>query len=122
MSNYNQSLIEDYKQTIERLQEECKDKTDCIVSLCEKINEKHARVKELEERLKILDEESVVVEITEQEFEEYKKLKQKLKIAEEALQYYAYDVEKNKLTSGPDLYRYLINSYLDIYTNTAKQA
>ena len=40
--------------------------------------ELEARVKELEERLRILDEEDVVVEITEQEFKTFNKYKQAL--------------------------------------------
>lgn len=38
-------------QTIERLQQECTEKTDCIVSLCEKLITKYDRVKEMEEKI-----------------------------------------------------------------------
>lgn len=38
---------------------------------------------ELEERLKILDEEAIVYEITEEEFEEYKNMKARVKELEE---------------------------------------
>lgn len=41
-----QTLIDDYKQTIERLQKECTEKTNCIINLCEKLNEYDTRVKE----------------------------------------------------------------------------
>lgn len=41
-----QTLIDDYKQTIERLQKECTEKTDFNIKLME-------HVKELEEKLKI---------------------------------------------------------------------
>ena len=44
MSNYNQLLINDYKQTIERLQKECTEKTDLNIKLI-------SRIKELEEKL-----------------------------------------------------------------------
>lgn len=43
-----QTLIDDYKQTIERLQKECTEKTDFNIKLME-------RVKELEEKLKIVE-------------------------------------------------------------------
>lgn len=108
MRNYNQSLIEDYKQTIERLQKECTEKTDCIVSLCEKLITKHDRAKELEEKLnaqfaemeeKLTAEENKNFELKEEikelrdlnrrldnqreeYWKEYLKLDKKLKIAE----------------------------------------
>ena len=43
MSNYKQSLIEDYRQTIERLQKECTEKTNAIIALGE-----HLKAKEQE--------------------------------------------------------------------------
>lgn len=49
MSNYSQSLIDDYKQTIERLQKECTEKTDWI---CELLKENES----LKEKLKIAEE------------------------------------------------------------------
>lgn len=50
-----QTLIDDYKLTIERLQKECTEKTNCIINLCEKLNEYDTRVKKLEEKLKWYD-------------------------------------------------------------------
>lgn len=41
-----QNIIDDYKQTIELLQKECTEKTDCIINLCEKLSEYDTRVKE----------------------------------------------------------------------------
>lgn len=89
-------------------------------SIIEQLETSQSRVKELEERLKILDEEAVVVEITEQEFEEYKKLERKLEIAEEALQYYAdgEDMSEAKM-QGSDAWRYIVD---DNHTDTAQQA
>ena len=71
MSNYNQSLIEDYRQTIERLQKECTEKTDCIVSLCEKLITKYERVKELEEKLnaQFAEMEEKITEVENKNFE-----------------------------------------------------
>ena len=71
MSNYNQSLIEDYRKTIERLQKECTEKTDCIVSLCEKLITKYARVKELEEKLnaQFAEMEEKITEVENKNFE-----------------------------------------------------
>lgn len=50
-----ETLIDDYKQTIERLQKECTEKTNCIINLCEKLIEYNTRVKKLEEKLKWYD-------------------------------------------------------------------
>lgn len=75
-----QTLIDDYKQIIERLQEECTEKTDLNIKLME-------RVKELEEKLNAQFAE-MEEKLTAEELKNYE-LKEKLKIAEEALQYYA---------------------------------
>lgn len=48
MSNYNQSLIEDYRQTIERLQKECTEKTNAIIALGEHLKAKEQECEELE--------------------------------------------------------------------------
>ena len=47
MSNYNQSLIEDYRQTIERLQKECTEKTNAIIALGEHLKAKTQECEEL---------------------------------------------------------------------------
>lgn len=52
MSNYNQSLIEDYRQTIERLQKECTEKTNAIIALGEHLKAKTHEYEELKERTK----------------------------------------------------------------------
>ena len=52
MSNYSQSLIEDYKQTIERLQKECTEKTNAIIALGEQLKAKEQECKELKKQLK----------------------------------------------------------------------
>ena len=44
MSNYSQSLIEDYRQTIKRLQKECTEKTNAIIALGEKWQEKYNKL------------------------------------------------------------------------------
>ena len=46
MNKKIESLIEGYKQTIEYLQKECMEKTNCIINLCKKLNEYNVRVKE----------------------------------------------------------------------------
>lgn len=43
-----QTLIDDYKQTIERLQKECTEKTDFNIKLMERIKELEQKLKELE--------------------------------------------------------------------------
>ena len=51
MSNYSQSLIEDYKQTIERLQKECTEKTNAIIALGEQLKAEEQECKELKKQL-----------------------------------------------------------------------
>lgn len=55
MSNYNQSLIEslieDYRQTIERLQKECTEKTNAIIALGERLKAKEQECEELKKEL-----------------------------------------------------------------------
>ena len=51
MSNYNQSLIEDYKQTIERLQKECTEKTNAIIALGEQLKAKEQECETLASQL-----------------------------------------------------------------------
>ena len=55
MSNYSQSLIEDYKQTIERLQKECTEKTNAIIALGEQLKVKEQECERLKEELKFLE-------------------------------------------------------------------
>ena len=50
MSNYSQSLIEDYKQTIERLQKECTEKTNAIIALGEQLKAKEQECEALKKR------------------------------------------------------------------------
>lgn len=69
-----QTLIDDYKQTIERLQKECTEKTDFNIKLME-------RVKELEENLNAQFAE-MEEKLTAEELKNYE-LKEKLKITEE---------------------------------------
>ena len=52
MSNYNQSLIEDYRQTIERLQQECTEKTNAIIALGEHLKAKEQECEELKEYIR----------------------------------------------------------------------
>lgn len=52
MSNYNQSLIEDYRQTIERLQQECTEKTNAIIVLGEHLKAKEQECEELKEYIR----------------------------------------------------------------------
>ena len=56
MSNYNQSVIEDYRQTIERLQQECTEKTNAIIALGEQLKAKEQECEELKERLERTEE------------------------------------------------------------------
>ena len=96
-----QTLIEDYKQTIERLQKECTEKTEFNIKLMK-------YVKELEDYLKLLRglKSTFVVD----DLVSINILKQKLEIAEKALQYYAnsrlpdnlYTTEK--IYSGSSIY------------------
>lgn len=51
MSNYNQSLIEDYRQTIERLQKECTEKTNAIIALGEQLKAEEQECEELKKQL-----------------------------------------------------------------------
>lgn len=51
MSNYNQSLIEDYRQTIERLQKECTEKTNAIIALGEQLKAKTQECEKLKKQL-----------------------------------------------------------------------
>lgn len=76
MTNYNQLLINDYKQTIERIQKECTEKTDLNIKLI-------SRIKELEEKLNAQFAE-MEEKLTAEENKNFE-LKEKLKIAEEAL-------------------------------------
>lgn len=75
-----QTLIDDYKQTIERLQKECTEKTDFNIKLMERVNELEqkfdAQFAEMEEKL------------TAEEMKNFK-LKEKLKIAEEFIEFLA---------------------------------
>lgn len=84
-----QTLIEDYKQTIERLQKECTEKTSCIIYLCEKLNEYDARVKKLEEKLKWYDHyKNSVLELKEKcnkKIDEIEELQFKLNIANKTI-------------------------------------
>ena len=52
MSNYKQSLIEDYRQTIERLQKECTEKTNAIIALGEHLKAKEQECEELKEYIR----------------------------------------------------------------------
>lgn len=73
-----QILIDDYKQTIERLQKECTEKTDFNIKLMERVKELegkyNAQFAEMEEKL------------TAEEMKNFK-LKEKLKIAEEFIEF-----------------------------------
>ena len=75
-----QTLIDDYKQTIERLQKECTEKTDFNIKLMD-------RVKKLEEKLNAQFAE-MEEKLTAEEMKNYK-LKEKLKIAEEFIEFLA---------------------------------
>ena len=54
MSNYNQSLIEDYRQTIERLQKECTEKTNAIIALGERLKAKEKECEQIKEKYEAL--------------------------------------------------------------------
>ena len=54
MSNYNQSLIEDYRQTIERLQKECTEKTNAIIALGERLKAKTQECEQIKEKYEAL--------------------------------------------------------------------
>lgn len=54
MSNYNQSLIEDYRQTIERLQQECTEKTNAIIALGEHLKAKEQECEQIKEKYEAL--------------------------------------------------------------------
>ena len=71
-----QTLIDDYKQTIERLQKECTEKTDFNIKLME-------RVKKLEQKLNAQFAE-MEEKLTAEELKNYE-LKEKLKIAEDLI-------------------------------------
>lgn len=139
MSNYNQLLINDYKQTIERIQKECTEKTDLNIKLISRIKELeqklNAQFVEMEEKLtaeenKNFELKEEIKELRdlnrrldnqrEEYWKEYLKLDKKLKIAEEALQYYAdgQDMGEAKL-EGSDAWRYIVD---DNHTDIAKQA
>lgn len=72
MNKYTQSLIEDYKQTIERLQRECTEKTNMNIKLKQNANDTYEMYKALMDSFNILNKEKI-------------KLERKLKIAQEAL-------------------------------------
>lgn len=77
---------------IDLLITDCKDNPNC----CHKqLQRKAAECEKLKQRLITLDEEAETVELTLDEFEEYKQLKSKLQIATEALEkiqyYYNYE-------------------------------
>lgn len=55
MSNYNQSLIEDYRQTIERLQKECTEKTNAIIALGEQLKAEEQECEKYEQLFDELD-------------------------------------------------------------------
>ena len=52
MSNYNQSLIEDYRQTIKRLQKECTEKTNAIIALGEHLKAKEQELNDYKKQFK----------------------------------------------------------------------
>lgn len=84
MSNYNQSLIEDYRQTIERLQKECTEKTNAIIALGEQLKAKEQeceQIKEKYEALKLENQEGY--EIVAELKQECEKLKKQLETSEE---------------------------------------
>ena len=70
MSNYNQSLIEDYRQTIERLQQECTEKTNAIIALGEHLKAKEQECEALKSESFTMN--SLIIE-QEEEIEELKK-------------------------------------------------
>lgn len=96
-----QNIIDDYKQTIERLQKECTEKTDFNIKLME-------RVKELEEKLNAQFAE-MEEKLTAEELKNYE-LKEKLKIAEEALNdiknSFFEDEDKEIITLAESIYYY----------------
>ena len=55
MSNYNQSLIEDYRQTIELLQKECTEKTNAIIALGEQLKAEEQECEKYEQLFDELD-------------------------------------------------------------------
>lgn len=109
-----QTLIDDYKQTIERLQKECTEKTDLNIKLMERVQELEFIINRLSKEVKApytLDD-LITIEKLEQklnaQFAEMEEkltaeemnnfeLREKLKIAREALQIYANSVMPDNL-------------------------
>lgn len=121
-----ETLIDDYKQTIERLQKECTEKTDFNIKLMERVKELeeklNAQFAEMEEKLTAeenknyeLQDKLIIVNAKHVEYiietnEKIVKLRKKLKIAEEALNdiknSFFEDEDKEIITHAESIYYY----------------
>ena len=79
MSNYSQSLIEDYKQTIERLQKECTEKTNAIIALGEQLKVKEQECESLKEKYEEIKEDRYNLNMEMYTFDRYRKALEELK-------------------------------------------
>lgn len=121
-----QTLIDDYKQTIERLQKECTEKTDFNIKLMKRVQELeekyNAQFAEMEEKLTAeenknyeLQDKLIIANANHVEYiiktnEKLKNLREKLKIAEEALNdiknSFFEDEDKEIITHAESIYYY----------------
>lgn len=107
MDKYTQSIIDDYKQTIERLQKECKEKSDWI---CRLLDENETIVKEHDNELQKVKEQAYdrfertlnlyKEDITRKRLAIIESLKHKIKIARVTLKAIK---RREKLCSNPNI-------------------
>lgn len=104
MSNYNQSLIEDYKQTIERLQKECTEKTNIIIALGEQLKAKEQKCEELKKEIAFENDGTLSDKIRAEVFKELNNENNQLK------------AEIEELKRGYAELTEIVSSYMDDFT------